>query len=65
DPNEPTYCYCDRVSFGEMIACENDDCSREWFHLGCVGLEHAPEGKWYCDDCVRELGIDPATMRRK
>ncbi|GAA5848931.1 hypothetical protein JCM9279_004668 [Rhodotorula babjevae] len=65
DPNEPTYCYCNRVSFGEMIACENDDCSREWFHLGCVGLEHAPEGKWYCDDCVRELGIDPATMRRK
>ncbi|GAA6020882.1 hypothetical protein JCM8202_005481 [Rhodotorula sphaerocarpa] len=63
DPNEPVYCYCNRVSFGEMIACENDDCSREWFHLECVGLDRAPEGTWYCDDCIADLDIDPATMR--
>jgi inhibitor of growth protein 4 len=25
DPNEPTYCICNQVSFGEMIACDNDD----------------------------------------
>lgn len=30
DPSEPRYCYCDRVSFGEMVACDNDDCPREW-----------------------------------
>ena len=24
DPNEPKYCICNRVSFGEMIACENE-----------------------------------------
>ncbi|GAA5869373.1 hypothetical protein JCM3774_004216 [Rhodotorula dairenensis] len=65
DPNEPVYCYCNRVSFGEMIACENEDCAREWFHLECVGLDKAPEGTWYCDDCVAELDIDPATMRPK
>ncbi|TKA53545.1 hypothetical protein B0A53_03836 [Rhodotorula sp. CCFEE 5036] len=65
DPNEPVYCYCNRVSFGEMIACENEDCAREWFHLECVGLDKAPEGAWYCDDCVAELNIDPATMRPK
>ncbi|GEM10862.1 inhibitorof growth protein 4 [Rhodotorula toruloides] len=63
DPNEPTYCYCSRVSFGEMIACENDDCSREWFHLECVGLDQAPEGAWYCDDCVRDLNLDPRTFK--
>ncbi|GAA5935198.1 hypothetical protein JCM10213_000675 [Rhodosporidiobolus nylandii] len=51
DPNEPVYCYCRRVSFGEMIACENEDCPREWYHLDCVGLDKAPEGEWYCDDC--------------
>ncbi|POY75864.1 hypothetical protein BMF94_0946 [Rhodotorula taiwanensis] len=62
DPNEPLYCYCNRVSFGEMIACENEDCDREWFHLECVGLDKAPEGQWYCDDCVEKLDIDPATM---
>ncbi len=25
DPNEPTYCLCQQVSFGEMIGCDNDD----------------------------------------
>lgn len=24
DPNEPRYCICNRVSFGDMIACENE-----------------------------------------
>jgi len=23
DPNEPTYCLCNQVSYGEMIACDN------------------------------------------
>jgi len=26
DPNEPTYCICNRVSFGEMVGCDNPDC---------------------------------------
>lgn len=25
DPNEPTYCFCNQVSFGEMVACDNPD----------------------------------------
>lgn len=25
DPNEPLYCYCQQVSFGEMVACDNED----------------------------------------
>lgn len=25
DPNEPLYCYCQQVSFGEMVACDNDE----------------------------------------
>ncbi len=25
DPNEPTYCVCNRVSFGEMVGCDNPD----------------------------------------
>ena len=23
DPNEPRYCICNRLSFGNMIACDN------------------------------------------
>ncbi|KAG8184146.1 hypothetical protein JTE90_010188 [Oedothorax gibbosus] len=51
DPNEPTYCLCDQVSFGEMIGCDNDGCEREWFHFSCVGLTTKPKGKWYCPTC--------------
>ncbi|CAK9302691.1 unnamed protein product [Gordionus sp. m RMFG-2023] len=51
DPNEPTYCVCHQVSYGEMIGCDNLDCLVEWFHFGCVGLTHKPKGKWYCPTC--------------
>eukprot|EP01117_Protostelium_nocturnum_P018669 TRINITY_DN7853_c0_g1_i1.p1 TRINITY_DN7853_c0_g1~~TRINITY_DN7853_c0_g1_i1.p1 ORF type:complete len:229 (+),score=80.91 TRINITY_DN7853_c0_g1_i1:79-765(+) len=51
DPNEPTYCICGQVSFGEMVGCDNADCKIEWFHYSCVGLTSSPKGKWYCPDC--------------
>ncbi|QSZ29409.1 hypothetical protein DSL72_003923 [Monilinia vaccinii-corymbosi] len=53
DADEPTYCYCNAVSYGEMVACDDASCEKEWFHLDCVGLKIAPKGnaKWYCDDC--------------
>lgn len=25
DPNEPRYCICNQVSYGEMVACDNKD----------------------------------------
>ncbi|OWZ21633.1 AhpC/TSA family Redoxin [Phytophthora megakarya] len=57
DPNEPIYCSCRRVSFGQMVGCDNDDCKYEWFHFGCVGLTDQPAGQWYCPDCKTQLGI--------
>lgn len=41
------YCLCQRISFGEMIACDNDDCPIEWFHYGCVGIteENRPKSE--------------------
>lgn len=51
DPNEPKYCTCHQVSFGEMIACDNKDCPIEWFHFACVELKSKPKGKWYCPEC--------------
>eukprot|EP01114_Cavostelium_apophysatum_P020858 TRINITY_DN7109_c0_g1_i1.p1 TRINITY_DN7109_c0_g1~~TRINITY_DN7109_c0_g1_i1.p1 ORF type:complete len:221 (+),score=39.82 TRINITY_DN7109_c0_g1_i1:204-866(+) len=52
DPNEPTYCICSRVSFGEMVGCDSSDCKVEWFHFECVGLTGPPKGKWFCPDCT-------------
>lgn len=62
DPNEPRYCICDDVSFGQMISCDNN-CEKEWFHLPCVGMtpEMIPSrrAKWYCPDCRVQLKVDP------
>jgi len=54
DPNEPTYCVCHQVSYGEMIGCDNVDCPIEWFHFGCVGLTQKPKGKWFCPKCTSD-----------
>ncbi|WVQ68356.1 uncharacterized protein L199_006563 [Kwoniella botswanensis] len=57
DPNEPRYCYCNQVSYGQMIGCENEECPLEWFHLTCLGLESPPQGKWWCDICRPKVGL--------
>uniref|UniRef100_A0A8D9DWE8 Inhibitor of growth protein n=1 Tax=Cacopsylla melanoneura TaxID=428564 RepID=A0A8D9DWE8_9HEMI len=51
DPNDPTFCLCNQVSFGQMVMCDNDSCTIEWFHFSCVGITNTPKGKWYCPDC--------------
>lgn len=33
DPNEPTYCLCHQVSYGEMIGCDNPDVSLYYMFL--------------------------------
>ncbi|KAF7975179.1 hypothetical protein HWV62_10226 [Athelia sp. TMB] len=51
DGDDKTYCFCDGISYGEMIACDETDCEREWFHLACIGLTVPPEGAWFCETC--------------
>ncbi|GAX74808.1 hypothetical protein CEUSTIGMA_g2255.t1 [Chlamydomonas eustigma] len=51
--NEPLYCYCQKPSQGEMVACDNEECALEWFHYECVGLKAAPVGEWLCPDCAK------------
>lgn len=62
DPDEPTYCLCDQVSYGEMIGCDNDLCPIEWFHFNCVQLSGKPKGKWFCPKC---RGDKPTNMKPK
>ncbi|KAJ3788763.1 hypothetical protein GGU10DRAFT_306406 [Lentinula aff. detonsa] len=47
------YCYCNKPSDGEMVACDNENCANQWFHLSCTGLSRLPDESetWYCDDC--------------
>lgn len=69
NPYEPTYCTCGQVAFGEMIACDAEDCSVEWFHCACVGIapSNRPKDKWYCPTCAPRVaasggagGVQPA-----
>lgn len=54
EDEEVLYCFCQQVSFGNMVACDNPDCQYEWFHYGCVGLSTPPSGTWYCPSCAKE-----------
>lgn len=51
EEDSQTYCVCQRVSFGDMVACDNEQCAIQWFHWGCVGLREEPAGEWLCPDC--------------
>ena len=52
DPSDDRkYCTCHNVSYGNMVACDNDDCPYEWFHWQCVGVTKEPAGAWYCEEC--------------
>nr|CAD7460326.1 unnamed protein product [Timema tahoe] len=55
DPNDPRYCICNQVSYGDMVACDNEDCPYEWFHYPCVGILAPPKGKWFCPQCTSSM----------
>ena len=59
DEDDKVYCFCQKHSFGEMVACENEKCEREWFHLECLSMKKAPaeDEVWYCPECRGKLGL--------
>jgi hypothetical protein len=51
-----TYCWCEGGESGKMVACDNPQCTIEWFHFECVGLTRKPRGKWFCSEvCEQKL----------
>ncbi|KAF8486190.1 hypothetical protein DFH94DRAFT_678913 [Russula ochroleuca] len=46
------YCFCQKMSYGEMVACDNTECTYQWFHLPCVNLKPPLPEIWYCSDCI-------------
>ena len=49
--DDTKYCICHSVSYGDMVACDNDDCPYQWFHWTCIGIQKEPVGDWLCDHC--------------
>jgi len=40
----------------DMVACDNENCVVQWFHLRCVGLSEAPSASepWLCATCTQK-----------
>lgn len=55
EPNRDTYCFCQQGETDMMVACDNQNCPYQWFHLSCLKLTKSklPKGKWFCPDCSR------------
>jgi inhibitor of growth protein 3 len=51
ESDDTKYCFCQRVSFGDMVACDNENCQLQWFHWDCVGIKEEPVGDWLCPEC--------------
>ena len=51
---EQKFCYCRGPDEGKTVACDNEQCSIEWFHKKCLKIT-LPMGKWYCPDCRKLL----------
>lgn len=64
EAEDEVYCSCRQVSFGNMIACDNDACPYEWFHWDCVGLVEPPQGKWYCPTCTQSMAKETKKRSR-
>ncbi|KAJ3763264.1 hypothetical protein EV360DRAFT_33953 [Lentinula raphanica] len=60
DDDQKLYCFCQKPSAGDMIACDNNSgCPYEWFHLECVGITEPPPAttKWYCPHCIDKVNV--------
>ena len=51
DADGQTYCYCHRVSFGEMIGCDGNECDREWVRFHTTPTHSLYELTW-CDSFI-------------
>ncbi|CAZ82004.1 unnamed protein product [Tuber melanosporum] len=60
DEDLKTYCLCDEVSHGFMVQCDNEQCSKKWFHIDCVKLTEREakdsDLEWFCPDCQEKRG---------
>ncbi|ORX34705.1 hypothetical protein BD324DRAFT_634571 [Kockovaella imperatae] len=63
DADTKLYCTCRQISYGEMIACDDEECEVEWYHIHCLGFDKPPEGNWICPQCVERRKKNPGKKR--
>ena len=52
---EKSICFC-QTKGGVILRCSRESCLVGSFHLACVGLDSLPEGTWFCNECVIDVG---------
>jgi inhibitor of growth protein 3 len=64
--DDKVYCFCHQRSYGEMVACENEDCPYQWFHTGCLNMKKVPDEDedWYCPHCREKPAIIEKVQRK-
>ncbi|KAH9021859.1 hypothetical protein EDB84DRAFT_1511396 [Lactarius hengduanensis] len=45
DEDKALYCFCQKMSYGEMVACDNTECAYQW------SIKPPLPEVWYCSDC--------------
>lgn len=35
-----------------MVACDDENCTIQWWHFKCAGIAENPTGVWYCRICT-------------
>lgn len=54
DDEEGPWCNCQTdIEGSDLICCDNPDCAMQWFHMACLQMDVAPEGKWFSPTCWR------------
>ncbi|PWN30734.1 hypothetical protein BDZ90DRAFT_257796 [Jaminaea rosea] len=64
DRDETLYCFCQKISYGEMIGCDSENCRYEWFHLDCVGVHPPLPEQWICSDCLARQAEEEETKKK-
>lgn len=62
DSDERRYCFCNNVSYGDMIGCDDEDCEREW--VSGTGPARPSESSRRHADSARDLSSVPSGLRR-
>lgn len=63
DGDKTLYCFCQRVSFGEMIACDAPDCEHEWVRFCALSL-FPRAWRWFADSPCPRSSTSPASASR-
>ena len=51
--SETAVCICQQPPTGEMVQCDNEECSVGRYHLSCARLKSRPSGIWFCNMCIQ------------